>query len=72
MGGCLSVNVAGIIMNNILDKAFEMTGIKPIICIKYVDYLFFVIEENKIEPLLNSINIIHPKFKFKLELENDK
>jgi len=71
MGGCLSVNVAGIVMNYIIDEALKTMEIKPKIICKYIDDLILIINKDQVDYTLNKFNAIHPKIKFTLEMETN-
>lgn len=43
MAKCLLVNVAGILINSVLDKMLGETGVKPILLVKYVYYIFGIL-----------------------------
>lgn len=58
IGGCLSVNIACIILNQLLDKTFKIINIKPILCNKYINYLIQIIDGNQIEKN-NKINYLY-------------
>jgi len=69
MGGTLSVNVAGITLNYILDKALQKLTNKPKIIYKYIDDLFLIVKKDDLELTLNTFNSIHQRIKFTIDVE---
>lgn len=71
MGGCMSVNVSGIVLNNIVLEAINKLPNKPKIITKYIDDLFLIVNKDEINITLNTFNSINTKIKFTLEIENN-
>jgi len=69
MGGSLSVNLSGIFMNNLIDKAMSQSQVKPVLLMKYVDDILCIMKEDEVERFLLTLNSIHPNIKFTVEME---
>lgn len=69
MGGSMSVNVAGIVMNHILNLAITKLQYKPKVILKYIDDLFLVVKKSHIDQILSTFNSINKNIKFTLETE---
>lgn len=72
MGGCLSTNVSGIVLNNIIDSALSKLTYQPKIIMKYIDDLLLIINKKQLPTILNIFNSIHPRIQFTLEIETNK
>ena len=71
MGLPLSPILADIVMEHILDKAIESLNFDLKCCKKYVDDLFLIIPEHRIQETLHIFNSIHQKIQFTHEIERN-
>ncbi|XP_055852027.1 uncharacterized protein LOC129916213 [Episyrphus balteatus] len=71
MGNPLSPTIADLVLDYLLDECFEKMIEKPRFVAKYVDDIFAVINKDKIEEVLRSLNGFHPKIQFTIEMEKN-
>jgi len=72
MGGKMSSNLSGIVVNSILDEFFQNSNIKPKYICKYVDDIFLIINKNECDIILNEINKINKNIQFTMEKETNE
>jgi len=72
MGGCLSTNVAGIVMNEIISTALGKLKNKPKMIVKYIDDLLLIVNKDDTQHILNTFNSIHERIQFTVENEHNR
>lgn len=71
MGGVMSVNLSGIVINHLLNNIMSTYPAPPLFIAKYIDDIFaLILPEHKI-PFLDALNKLHQKLKFTIEEESD-
>jgi hypothetical protein len=72
MGLPLSPIIIDMVMEDLLDKVIYELGYDPLICVKYVDDLLFILPLEELENTYNIFNGYNEKIKFTMEMENEK
>ncbi|XP_071054425.1 uncharacterized protein [Onthophagus taurus] len=73
MGSSLSVNLSGIVLNDLITTQLKTTKIKPILIAKYIDDLLLILPKNEYPKLLDTFNSYNDRLKFTVEMpDNDK
>uniref|UniRef100_A0A8D9BPX0 Reverse transcriptase domain-containing protein n=1 Tax=Cacopsylla melanoneura TaxID=428564 RepID=A0A8D9BPX0_9HEMI len=71
MGNPLSPIVADIVLDNLFDQILPEINSYCQLAIKYVDDTFLVVDETKIQYILDKFNSYHPNLQFTLEEEQN-
>lgn len=69
MGNPLSSVIADIVTQNLLKNVVNKLSPKPRMLVKYVDDIFAILHDDKIEETLDSLNSFHNRLKFTVEHE---
>lgn len=62
--------LSGILMNHILDKVLLITGIKPIVLLKYADNIRAIMRIDEMKTFIDCLNSIHTIICFTTEIES--
>jgi len=71
MGGKMSTNLSGILVNNLLDDFLQKNLITPKFTCKYVDDILMIINKEDCDKILNEVNKMNKNIQFTLELEKN-
>jgi len=69
MGGCMSVNLSGLVLNLLLENVLEKLSFKPKLFLKYIDDCLVILPADKVEELHEKLNQYHPRLQFTVEKE---
>lgn len=71
MGGCLSVNVSGILLNNVLNIAVNKWNKSPKLILKYIDDILVITNKKDVNEFLDILNNSNTGLIFTKELEQN-